>query len=328
MAAITETDINPPENLVLSMPWPKFNQISVDNYPSQFPTVGHTLQTNDFNFAVKDGGSTTRKSGNDISAVFPGWEPGKEVVLVLCPHDDDGPIGAGNILLRLSLECRAGNAKVFFVHATDGSQGYCSEEERGKIISIRQQESLKCLESLGYPPETLLNLGFPDDSLSQFMGRRPGMPWDPYYLDGHTGLENALTHVIRLTQPTRILLPTGTDLHTDHKNLQTAGEISRFHAGGAIWPALGTPLLTNPQVMTFPVYCKGEEPTVAVIASPAAQHILAGAIGSYASQIQVESLMERVRQNPLQILCNVDPPLYDPSRDNGVFNGISFERNA
>ena len=226
MINIAELSRKDDERTYLTMPWPTLNELSVKDYPENFPVIGHELKPNDFNFVVNENGVPVRKGAEDLSVVFPEWSPGKEVVLVLCPHDDDGPIGAGNILLRLSLECRQGNAKVFFVSTTDGSQGYCSEVERQTIVGTRQNESLNCLRALGYPEETLLNLGFPDDSLGQYLGRRPALPWEPYYHDGHTGIENALTHVLRLTQPTRVLIPTGQDLHLDHQFLKREVDIA------------------------------------------------------------------------------------------------------
>lgn len=66
-------------------------------------------------------------------------------VLVLAPHPDDEVFGCGGALADL-LE-RGARADIVLV--TDGAAGARSEEERGRIASLRVDESRRALEALG-----------------------------------------------------------------------------------------------------------------------------------------------------------------------------------
>src|SRR5450830_2122469 len=66
-------------------------------------------------------------------------------VLVLAPHPDDEVFGCGGALADL-LER---GARVDVVLVTDGAAGARNEEERGRIASVRREESRCALKALG-----------------------------------------------------------------------------------------------------------------------------------------------------------------------------------
>ena len=63
---------------------------------------------------------------------------------------------------------------------------------------------------------------------------------------GHTGVQNAFTLFLRRIAPSRVFVPTASDLHPDHKVANQEMLISLFHAQGEIWPELGRPLEAVP----------------------------------------------------------------------------------
>ncbi|MGI6209359.1 MAG: PIG-L family deacetylase, partial [Anaerolineae bacterium] len=75
----------------------------------------------------------SRIKSNDISLIFPGWEPGNERVAVLTPHDDDGALGAG----YLTMAALANGADVFVLVFCDGWAGYSTPEEASTIVEVR-----------------------------------------------------------------------------------------------------------------------------------------------------------------------------------------------
>ena len=78
---------------------------------------------------------------------------------------------------------------------------------------------------------------------------------DPTEVEGASGLQNAYPHVLRQVRPTRVFLPTITDLHPDHRIVNEEMLISLFHAQGSIWPELGPPVAVVPAVYEYATYC-------------------------------------------------------------------------
>ena len=232
----------------------------------------------------------------------------RETWLFACPHDDDIVVGAG---LWLMAAIDAG-ADVHLLVATDGRMGYCTHEQRDSIVSIRREECLKSYELLGLPREKVHMLGFPDCALSGFLGRRPAQSGEPE-VAGFTGLQNAFVAKLRELCPHRLLMPSPADYHPDHQIVHNEMQISLFHAAGAIWPELGEPC-DVPEVYELAVYCDfPSAPNLEVWANSEQFDSKLAAIEAYASQLQIEMLVEQIRNSgPYEYLREVNFRFYRP----------------
>lgn len=258
-----------------------------------------------------------RRKGQTLAEVSRHWQGDKECFAFISPHDDDVILGAG---LFMQLAMKEG-VPVHVVIVTDGSMGYCSMEEKETISDIRKQETYDCYESLGIPKANIHWLGFPDCALNSFRGRRLASPGDPGVVAGYTGLQNAFTHVLRKIGPTQCFVPTFNDLHPDHKITYSELMISLFHAGGSIWPELGSPLAKTPYVHEMAIYCDfPEPPTLRLHTTDEVLERKLEAIGAYKSQKQIASLIEGVRASgPYEYIRSLNFQLYKPQRYMDLF---------
>jgi len=154
-----------------------------------------------------------RRVADTLAGVSRHWQSDKERFLFISPHDDDVVLGGG-LLIQLA---QRENIPVHLLIVTDGTMGYCSEQEKAEISEIRQKEALECYKLLGVPEENISWLGFPDCQLGSCRGRRPANQDDKAALKGYLGLQNSFTYWLRNIKPTQCFLPTFTDLHPDHK---------------------------------------------------------------------------------------------------------------
>lgn len=212
-------------------------------------------------------------------AAFLGVEGASPRLLFLSPHDDDAVIAAGAFMAAAA----DSGASVFVAVLTDGAQGYTHAAERESIAAIRARESAECYKGLGVV-ETV-NLGFADNDLTRFVGRRFAAPDDPGALHGATGIENALVHLLRRVRPDAVFAPHRADPHPDHRILADESPISLFHASGPLWPELGTPLPRIPTLFHYTVYSPFATPPDRRFV-PAAEHAKAKAeaLTAFASQ--------------------------------------------
>jgi LmbE family N-acetylglucosaminyl deacetylase len=238
-----------------------------------------------------------------------GAKTGQERFLFVNPHDDDACVGAG---LTIALACDEG-FEVHVVIVTDGQGGYCRIEDKPRIIEIRRRETLAAYAMLGVSQERLHFLGFADGSLGQYIGRRPAASGDPA-LEGYTGLENSLTHLLRTLKPQRVFTPAGTDFHPDHQAVYKEILISLFHASGEIWPELGAPCAL-PEVYEYPTYVTMDHPPDLMIeADEALFKRKLDAIHCFASQHQIDSVVESIHQaGPVEFNRNIRFSIYHPS---------------
>lgn len=128
------------------------------------------------------------------------------------PHDDDVVLGAG-IFIQLA---HRENVPVYVMIVTDGSMGYCSQEQRNNISEIRREETYRCYTSLGVPRDNIIWLAFPDCRLNYYRGRRLSNSNDRTKIEGFLGLQNSFTYWLRKIAPSQCFLPTSNDLHPDH----------------------------------------------------------------------------------------------------------------
>lgn len=268
-----------------------------------------------------------RRRGEMLKDVSRHWQEEKECYAFVSPHDDDVVMGAG---LFMQLAQREG-IPIHVIIVTDGSMGYCSDEEKETISETRKKETYNCYQSLGIPGENIHWLGFPDSGLNAYRGRRVAVSTDRGQIAGYTGLQNAFTYVMRKICPTQCFVPTFNDLHPDHKITYEELLISLFHAGGPIWPELGAPVEKTPYVHEMAIYCDFPEPPTLRISTP--DEFLdkkLEAIGAFKSQKQITSLIEGVRASgPYEYIRSLNFHLYQPQKYYDTFEKkhyISFVR--
>ena len=176
-----------------------------------------------------DNGLLTSSNPGDV---FPNWKGDEERWLFLSPHDDDIICGCGLTFIA-SLFC---GIKTYAGVVTNGKMGYCTPEERETIADVRREECTNSFRSLGLPKENLFFLNHDDGSLNLQAGRRhaTGAPGEGPAIAGGAGVTNSLVWLMRKTRPTRLFVPTITDLHPDHKFTNSEAMMSIFHAQGSI----------------------------------------------------------------------------------------------
>lgn len=253
-----------------------------------------------------------RESSAKLKDIFTGWKEGGEKFLFVSPHDDDAVLGSALMMQKAIND----GVDVYISIVTDGSMGYCSEAEKDTIAQIRREETYRCYEELGVPGDNISWLGFPDCRINLYRGRRQAVENDPSIISGFTGIQNAFTSLIREIKPTRCFLPTIADLHPDHQIVYEEFMISMFHANGTIWPELGEPIKSVPDVYEMGVYCDfPQQPDIQIATSDEHLDKKVDAINKFASQTQIGSLIEIVKRNgAFEYFRSIGFNLYSPSK--------------
>jgi LmbE family N-acetylglucosaminyl deacetylase len=235
--------------------------------------------------------------------------------LFVSPHDDDLCIGAG-LLMQAAVDA---GVDVECLIVTDGCLGYCLPEQEDNIASVRWHETIESFKSIGIPEDHLKFLGFPDGGLTKYIGRRKAVDSEPE-IEGFTGLQNAFTFWLRELRPTRLFVPTKTDLHPDHQITHNELMISIFHASGKIWPELGDPL-NVPKVSELAVYCDFiDNPHLEIIGNDAAFKTKLESIAAYQSQLQIAEMVDGVRKaGAYEYVRDVEFRLYSADRYRDLF---------
>ena len=254
---------------------------------------------------------------SNVAEVFSDWKGPAECWMFVSPHDDDVVAGAG-------LTFQAGLAEGAQVHAaivTDGRMGYCRPEQRHTIAKVRMAEAQKSFKLLGLPPDRLRFLKYPDGDLSSFRGRHFSTTGSYSEIEGAVGMQNTFTYILRQIRPTRVFLPTSTDLHPDHRTAHEELMISLFHAQGNIWPELGRPIAEVPKVYEFAVYCDfPEPPQIRIETPPAMLEVKLAGIRAYASQEQIDAIVDIQRGvGPIEYLRELTFNLYRPQQYHPLF---------
>ncbi len=247
----------------------------------------------------------------------------KEVWLFAVPHDDDVAIGAG-LWLKAAVEA---GVEVHIMAATDGRMGFCAPEEKASIVPVRAEELIESSRILGLVhPERIHMLGFPDCSLSKYLGRREIMPGehDGEGKTGYTGLQGAFVQKLRQIKPTRLFMPSPMDYHPDHQIVYNEMMICIFHAGGGVWPELGASCAV-PEVYEMAIYCDfPSPPTLQLKCDAKSFQAKLDCIAAYKSQKQIGALVEKVRgAGPVEYLREVGFHFYDANAYHDLFDGAS-----
>ena len=230
--------------------------------------------------------------------------------LIVSPHDDDMCIGAG---LWMQAAAAAG-VNVSLLVVTDGRMGYCRADQKDDIVAIRREETYRSCKVLGLDRERIHWINYPDGGLFSLQGRRAAAANEPA-IEGFVGLQNAMTYYLRKIRPTRVLVPTPTDLHPDHQITYNELMISLFHAQGLIWPELGEPIAAVPTIYEMAVYCDfNERPNLELMADQASFDRKLDAIAAFKSQAQIAKLVENIRSGgPYEYLSEVTFRFYSPN---------------
>ena len=253
---------------------------------------------------------------NNLSEIFDNWKGNNEHWLFISPHDDDIIIGSGLLLQKAVKD----NIKITVLITTDGSMGYCEESHRNSIIGLRNKETLESFKIVGISDVFWLN--FPDSQLTMFTGKRKAFKDDPCVIEGFTGLQNAYTHYLRKLKPTRVFLPSGADLHVDHKITYQETLISLFHSNSMIWPELGSSLKDIPKVYEMAVYCDFiEKPDIKITGNDVHLNKKLEAILAYHSQEKIiKSLVNKIETGgTVEYFRDVKFSLYSPDNYKNLF---------
>ena len=239
-----------------------------------------------------------------------------ETWLFVGAHDDDVCIGAG---FSLMAAVQAG-VNVQAIIVTDGRMGYCTPEDEPNIVEIRHRETLASFAILGLPAENITFLGYPDNDLAAWQGRRKARAQDPVH-GGYTGLQNSFTWHLRRLRPQRVFIPAESDTHPDHKITYTELMISIFHATGAIWPELGQPLDEAPMIYEAAIYENFRTPpNLEVRADADAFQQRLQSVLAYESQGQIAGVIAEIKAlGPYEYLYEHPFPHYDPSQYRKLF---------
>ncbi len=247
---------------------------------------------------------------------FRNWQGQHEKWLIVVPHDDDAVIGMG-LMIQAALHA---NIEVHVLITTDGSMGYCHAKHQKNIQEIRRKETLDSFKMIGVNTKNVQWLHFKDCSLNNQTGRYKPAKKTKSTIKGFDGLQNAYTASLRKIRPTRLFVATAADLHPDHQMVNSELMISLFHANGDIWPELGLPTPV-PEVVEFAVYCDFlTPPDIQLLATEVELEKKLAAIYAYASQKQIATLVENVRNNgPEEYFRQVVFKFYEPKSYRKLF---------
>lgn len=260
---------------------------------------------------IGDDKKVTRSS--NPAEVWPDWQGEQERWLYVAPHDDDIVLGAGlNFVAGL-----ASGITTYAAVTTTGEAGYCRAEHKGKIAEIRRDECKKSFELLGLPKENLFLFDYPDAFLAPNLGHR--LTEDPNCVTaiaGATGFQNSYTWLLRKIRPSRVFLPSQTDIHPDHKAVHEEFVISIFHASGNIWPELGTKIEAIPKLYEYATYCDFiSAPQIRVRTSQDLLEKKLLGVAAYESQEQIEALVKTVRESgPVEYFHELQFNVFSPTQ--------------
>lgn len=248
----------------------------------------------------------------------------KEVWLFAVPHDDDVAIGGG-LWLKAAVEA---GVQVHILAATDGRMGFCTEKEKASIVNVRAKELVVSSKILGLDnPKNIHMLGFPDCSLSQYLGRRAILPGehDAEGNTGYTGLQGAFVKKLREIKPTRLIMPSPRDYHPDHQIVYNEMMICIFHAAGGVWPELGDSCQV-PEVYEMAIYCDfPSPPTLQLKCDNKNFQDKLKCIAAFKSQKQIGALVAKVRgAGPVEYLREVGFHFYDASAYHDLFDATAL----
>ena len=240
-------------------------------------------------------------NSTDINLLFQNWKGKDEKIVAVGPHDDDVLIGAGLLLCEL----RNLGIDVYVAIITDGRKGYCKEEQKQEIESIRKKETELAYASIGINLDAIerfvsyTSIGFddftepfnfPDSDLYQH-----AFKWETKRCENN-GLVALLLKYFREKKATRFLLPNENDFHLDHQATFKAGLYAAIQASEPIVPDLGKPC-SRGTILRYGVWSPfNGNPTHSIQTSQDTLERKLKGILSYKSQEQIEGVTEKIRE--------------------------------
>ena len=241
-------------------------------------------------------------NSTDINLLFQNWRGKDEKIVAVGPHDDDVLIGAGLLLCEL----RNLGIDIYVAIITDGRKGYCKEEQKHEIESIRKKETELAYTSIGINLDNIKRFAsyitfenpiedqietfdFPDSDLYQH-----AFKWETEE-DENNGLVALLLEYFREKKATRFLLPNENDFHLDHQATFKAGLYAVIQSSEKIIPDLGKPC-SKDTILRYGVWSpfKGN-PTHSIQTSQDTLERKLNGIFAYKSQEQIEEITKRIR---------------------------------
>lgn len=254
-----------------------------------------------------------------IDELFPQWDNKNENVMVLCPHDDDGLIGASYAILA-ALDS---GAHVFVTNFCKGNAGYSTTTQKDSIENIRVNETEKAYNNIGISSEHIFRLNYSDFDVHSHIG------WQS---DNHGSFEKMI-HLYRENRITRVLLPNPYYEHIDHTSVFTIGAYDAPQAGDPIvvdwgWPntIISTAIYSvwadfspeNSVLSNRPLNIRANR---AIIASKSVEDRVRSSLDEYQSQrVIINNLIANRRERQvgdsfIELYCLFDPRpklKYDP----------------
>ena len=135
---------------------------------------------------------------------------------------------------------------------------------------------------------------------------------------------------MRQTRPTRLFVPTITDLHPDHKFVNSEAMISIFHAQGTIWPELGEPIPQIPAIYEYATYSNFvTPPTLRIRVSEDLFERKINGLLSYVSQKQIDITIQMQRENGCdEFIREAEFDIFVPQRCKDLFAEAENCRNS
>jgi hypothetical protein len=164
----------------------------------------------------------TMPARGGLELIFPGFSGPDESLAVISPHDDDGLLGAGYLILA----AREAGAKVHVLIVCDGRGGYSRIEDKAGISERRKREAVAAYADLGVPADHLVWLDVPDFSVIHYLG------W--VLPNGQPGLFARFLPLLRSWRVSRLIIPNAHREHIDHSAAHFAGAFYGPQVGDAV----------------------------------------------------------------------------------------------
>lgn len=254
-----------------------------------------------FNFDVK-------KELPGIDQFFSDWNIDQgENIVILSPHDDDGLLGAGYLILG-ALES---GAKVYVMIFHNGNCGYSKPELKDKIVEIRKKETFNAYESIGIPSKNIIRLELPDFSGNNFLGlyfptqKEKYEPLGPFEL---------IIRKLRELKTTRLIFANDFREHIDHTAVAYTGIYYGPQAGDPVVVDWGTPSKIK-SFMQYSVWSKFDQMAdLGIIADMKSENKIRNAVKQWKSQLDIIDGILKSREdrkiqgnNYIEIYKSLDP---------------------
>lgn len=272
-----------------------------------------------FNFDLK-------KELKGIDQFFPDWNIDQgENIVIFSPHDDDGILGAGYLILD-ALESDA-NVHIMIFH--NGNCGYSDVSKKEKIVEIRKKETFKAYESIGISTNNIIRLDLPDFSGNNFLGlyfptqKNKFEPLGPF---------EAIIRKLRELKTTRLIFANDFREHIDHTAVAYTGIYYGPQVGDKVVIDWGKPSKIK-SFMQYSVWSKFDQMAdFGIIADGNSEDKIRNAIKKWESQLEIIEGIIKSREERkvfedqfLEIYKSIDPrPKLDYTPYKNILNDFSL----